>query len=150
VWVAKWFICYLYDKLFTFRTDHAALTYLNSFSDTNTKRMRWSLKLPELDFTFRHRAGTKIPHVDALSRHVSNVLNESKLSYEEMRGEQEKDQFCKQLKPGSYSSGKEFYDDMGLIYRRQKYDKHQLLVPRTLIKDVIRENHDPFTQPTPD
>jgi len=28
-------------------------------------------------------------------------------------------------------------------YRRQKYDKHQLLVPRTLIKDVIRENHDP-------
>ena len=35
------------------------------------------------------------------------------------------------------------YDATGLIYRRQKYDKHQLLVARTLIKDMIRENHDP-------
>ena len=71
-------------------------------------------------------------------------MNESKQSPEKIRGEQEKDQFFKQLKPGSYSSGKEFFhDDTGLIYSQQEYDKHQLLVPRTLIKDVIRENHDP-------
>ena len=54
----------------------------------------------------------------ALSRHVSTVLNESKLIPEEILSEQEKDQFCKQLKPGSSSRGKEFlYEDTGLIYR---------------------------------
>ena len=29
------------------------------------------------------------------------------------------------------------------MYRRQKNGKHQLVVPRTLIQDVIKENHDP-------
>ena len=77
----------------------------------------------------------------ALSRHVSTVLNESKLIPEEILSEQEKDQFCKQMNPGSYSSRKEFYDETALIYRRQKNDKHQLFLPRTLIRNVIRENH---------
>ena len=58
--------------------------------------------------------------------------------------EQRKDQFCKELKPGSYSSRLEFfYDDEGLIYRQQRNNKHQLLVPRALVRRVIRENHDP-------
>jgi len=28
------------------------------------------------------------------------------------------------------------------MYKRQSSDKHQLVVPRTLIHDVIKENHD--------
>ena len=68
VWAAKHFRCYLYGKRFTVRRDHAALTYLKTFSDTNAKLMRWSLRLSELDFVVEHRAGTIIPHVDALSR----------------------------------------------------------------------------------
>jgi len=35
--------------------------------------------LSELDFTVEHRAGKKIPHADALSRHVGAVLNDKKL-----------------------------------------------------------------------
>jgi len=92
--------------------------------------MRWSLRLSELDFIVEHRAGNKIPHVDALSRHVGTISSENKLSPEEVLDEQRKDRFCKELKPGSYSSRLEFfYDDEGLIYRRQRNDKHQLLVP---------------------
>jgi len=30
-----------------------------------------------------------------------------------------------------------------VMYRRQKNGKHQLVVPRTLIQEVIEENHDP-------
>jgi len=30
------------------------------------------------------------------------------------------------------------------MYRRQQNGKHQLVVPETLIQDVIRENHDPI------
>jgi len=36
-----------------------------------------------------------------------------------------------------------FYDDAGLIYRRQRNGKHQLLVPKAPRNKVIRENYDP-------
>jgi hypothetical protein len=31
----------------------------------------------------------------------------------------------------------------GLMYRNQTYDCHSLVVPKTLIHDAIKENHDP-------
>jgi len=146
VWAAKHFRCYLYGKRFTVRTDHAALTYLKT-SGTNVKLMRWYLGLSELDFIVEYRAGTKMPHVDAVSRHLGTISSENKLSPEEELEEQPKDWFCKELKPGSYSSRLEiFYDS--LIYRPQRYSKHQLLVPKALVKRVIRENHDPLMQHT--
>jgi hypothetical protein len=76
VWAAKHFRCYLYGRRFTVRTDHAALTYLKTFSDTNAKLMRWSLRLSELDFTVEHRAGKKISHADTLNRHVGTVSDD--------------------------------------------------------------------------
>jgi hypothetical protein len=142
VWAAKHFRCYLYGKPFKVRTDHAALTYLKKFSDTNAKVMRWSLKLSELDFEVEHRAGSKMPHVDALSRHVGTVVNQGSLDPEGVRAEQGRDPFCRKLEPGCYNSKNEcYYDDTGLIYRRKKNEKHQLLVPRALINEVIRQNH---------
>ena len=36
-----------------------------------------------------------------------------------------------------------FLDSDDVMYRRQQNGKHQLVVPQTLIQDVIRENHDP-------
>ena len=69
-WATKHFRCYLYGKKFLIRTDHAALKYLHTFADNNSRLMRWSLRLAEFEFEVQHRAGTKIKHVDALSRHV--------------------------------------------------------------------------------
>jgi hypothetical protein len=124
-------------------TDHAALTYLKNFDDNSSRFMRWSLKLSELDFTVEHRPGTKIAHVVALSRHVGAVMCGGTLSQESVFREQAKDKFCAKIKPGNYSSKCEFFrDDVGLVYRRQPNDKHQLLVPQNLAHNVIRENHD--------
>jgi hypothetical protein len=62
-----------------------------------------------------------------------------------VRNEQERDQFCKELQPGRFNSKNEFfYDTSGLIYRRRADGKHQLLVPRTLVNEVIKQNHDPI------
>jgi hypothetical protein len=109
VWAAIHFRCYLYGIQFKVRTDHAALTYLKKFSDTNAKLMRWSLKLSELDFQVEHLAGSKIPHVDALSRHVGAVANTGSLDPEVVHIEQERDQFCKKLDPGRYNSRNDFF-----------------------------------------
>jgi hypothetical protein len=54
------------------RTDYAAVTFLRNFAD-NSRLMRWSLLLSEFDFEIEHAPGSKIKHVDALSRHVGLV-----------------------------------------------------------------------------
>jgi hypothetical protein len=80
---------------------------------------------------------------------MGSISEEVRLRPEEVSNGQRKDQFCVRIKPGNFSSKSEFfYDDEGLTYRRQRNGKHQLLVPRELIRRVIRENHDPLTQPT--
>jgi len=112
------------------RTDHAALTYLKKFADSNARLMRWSLKLAEFSFKVEHKAGKKIPHVDALSRHVSAVLHGQTLDPALFRLEQAKDKFYESLKPGTYTEKREYFrDDSGLIYRRRADEKHQLIVP---------------------
>jgi hypothetical protein len=76
VWASRYFRCYLYGKQFLVRTDHSALAYLRTFSVTNSRLMRWSLRLSELDFIVEYRAGSKIGHADALSRHVGIVMDD--------------------------------------------------------------------------
>jgi len=140
VWAAKHFRCYLYGRKFVVRTDHAALTYLKNFADQNARLMRWSMKLSELQFTVEHRAGKKIPHADALSRHVGAIRQTIGLSPEEIAREQARDLFCQRLNLGTHADKGEFFlDEQGLIYRRKSDDQSQLLVPMALVNEVIRK-----------
>jgi hypothetical protein len=109
VWATKYFRCYLYGKRFLVRADHAALTYLQKFADHNSRLLRWSLKLPELDFVVEHRTGSKIGHVNALSRHVEAITNPDPLSREYVQREQSKDALKKKKKAGNYSSKSDFF-----------------------------------------
>jgi len=57
--------------------------------------------------------------------------------------EQAKDAFCVKQKPGIVSFRREYFlDDEGVMYRRQTGNKHQLVVPKTLIHN-IKVNYDP-------
>ena len=143
VWATKFFRCYLFGRRFVVRTDHAALSYLRNFADHNGRLMRWSLKLSELDFVVQHRPGSKIGHVDALSRHVGAVMLDDSLDKENLKCEQEKDDFCVKQNPGAFSSKRDFFrDDDGVIYRRRPQNKHQVVVPGTLVQSVLKQNHD--------
>jgi len=143
LWATKYFRCYLYGKRFVVRTDHAALAYLRNFADNNSRLMRWSLQLSGLGFIVQHRAGSKIGHVDALSRHVGAVMHEGPLRKENILREQADDTFCVKQNPGNYSSKREFFlDDDGAMYRRRTADKHQLVISKTLVQDIIKESHD--------
>ena len=125
VWATRYFCCYLYGKRFLVRTEHAALTYLQKFADHNSRLLRSSLKLSELDFVVEHRAGSKIGHVDALSRHVEAITNPDPLSRENIRQEQSKDVFCRRQSPETYSSKSEYFvDSDDVMYRRQQNGKH--------------------------
>jgi len=108
-WATKYFRCYLYGKKFLVRTDHNALTYLRNVADHNSRLMRWSLKLSQFDFSVEHRAGSKIAHVDALSRHVGAVMNQSSLNRENILREQQKDAFALNKIQGPILAGMNFF-----------------------------------------
>ena len=105
----KHFQYYLFGKQFLVRTDHSALKYLQNFPDQNSRLMRWSLKLSELDFVVEHRTGSKIGHVDAPSRHVGAILQEEILDRKNIFQEQAKDAFCTKQNPRTYKSKKVFF-----------------------------------------
>jgi len=56
--------------------------------------MRWKLKLSELDFVVEHKLGSRIGHVNALSRHVGAVMNYNILDKKRILGEQQNDEIC--------------------------------------------------------
>jgi hypothetical protein len=53
------------------------------------------------------------------------------------------------LKVGKPKGRLEYYDENGVIYRRRKNGKPQLVVPRNLVKEVIALNHDPTSAAHP-
>ena len=77
------------------RRDHTALKFLCNYAD-NSCLMCLSLHLSEFDFEIAHVLGSKIMHMNALSRHVGLVEETQLMSEEIMIREQKEDSFCKQ------------------------------------------------------
>ncbi|GFX23935.1 retrovirus-related Pol polyprotein from transposon 412 [Trichonephila clavipes] len=59
---------YLYGQKFLLRTDHASLTWLMNFRNTEGLVARWIQRLNEYYFDIRHRKGSSHGNADALSR----------------------------------------------------------------------------------
>ena len=107
--------------------------------------MRWSLRLFEFYFEIEHVPGSKIKHVDALSRHVGLVEETHLMSKEIMMKEQKKDLLCKEQVQNCLTAKSEYFLDMdGVLYRRVKGKQPKLVVPQALIQEVIAENHNPI------
>ncbi|GFY27539.1 hypothetical protein TNCV_2071571 [Trichonephila clavipes] len=59
---------HLYGQKFLLRTDHASLTWLMNFRNTEGQVARWIQRLNEYYFDIRHRKGSSHGNADALSR----------------------------------------------------------------------------------
>ena len=59
---------FLLGSKFTLVTDHAALKYIMTATDTSHKWQRWALKIRGYDFEVKHRAGKENTNADGLSR----------------------------------------------------------------------------------
>jgi hypothetical protein len=117
---------------------------MHKFADNNSRLLKWSLKLSEYNFEVQHKPAAQIKHVDTLSRVVQTVSSQHALSREEVKAEQGKDKFCTTLKLGTVKGKTEYFgDEDGLMYRRRKNGEHQLVVPASMVHEVIRLNHDP-------
>jgi hypothetical protein len=106
--------------------------------------------LAEFDFEFENVPGSKIKHVDALSRHVGLVEETQLMSKELMIREQKKDSFCKELLKNRLTANGEYFLDMdGVLYTKAKGKQPKLVDPKSLIQDVIAENHNPHLRGPP-
>ena len=70
------------------------------------------------------------------------------MSKELVLRERKKDLFCKQQIQNRLNTNGEYFLDMdGVLYRRIKGKQPKLVVPHSLMQDVIAENHDPIFVP---
>lgn len=72
VWATKHFRP-LYGRKFRIVTDHKPLTWLFSLKDTNSKLIRWRLKLEEFEYEIHYKKGKSNTNADALSRIEVNI-----------------------------------------------------------------------------
>ena len=95
------------------------------------------------DLVIENKPGTRIRHADALWIHVGFTL-EGHTSKEKILAEQSKDHFCKAQKLKILSNKTEYFLDVeGVLYKRSWEHKHQLVVPKSLVKDIMKANHNP-------
>jgi hypothetical protein len=80
VWAAKHFRCYFYGKTFYSKDRPRSPYLLKEFFKHQCETNALVAETAEQSFVVEHRAGTKIPRVGALSRHVGTIVDKSKLS----------------------------------------------------------------------
>jgi hypothetical protein len=98
------------------------------------------------DFTVEHRPGTHIRHASAISRAFQSFAHAQDFPRENAEVEQETYKYCRSLKLGNEKGKSEYFANRDeVIYRHKKKGEHKLLVPASLVKQVICMNHDPVT-----
>lgn len=73
-WAVDKFRYYLHGRRSTLRTDHQALTWLDSSRFSNSKLERWAMALQEFDFSVEYIKGETNVVADHLSRSCSCVV----------------------------------------------------------------------------
>lgn len=128
---------YLLDIKFTVVTDCQALKTARQKKDVR-KVAAWLMELQSFDFTIAHRPGSKMQHVDALSR--INLIQNSGLSHQ-IRRAQEEDEHIITIKEILKEKP---YDDYVLhngLLCRYANSSYQIVVPKRMEMSVIVRAH---------
>jgi hypothetical protein len=103
------------------------------------------LWLAEFDFDIKHVPGTRMGYVDASSQHIATVSAKVPPMKERFLQEQNLDKFRKDQRGKGHTRRSEFFlDEDGVLYRRQEGRDDQIVVPATLVMEVICNNHNPI------
>jgi len=109
-------------------------------ANLNPRIARWTLALQNYSFRVVHRPGTKMHHVDALSRAVAHI-NEMPLE-RELEFRQIADQRLRQISEElEFNDNDKFSLVNGLVYKKHGEDL-KFAVPESMIFNVLRAYHD--------
>lgn len=176
VFFTNYFRQYLLGRKFFIYTDHAPLSSCLKIKDSFCRIARWSISLSQFQFEIKYLPGKINTVADFLSRNVSEAevvqsglfLNEvveeinpiqSDISYENLKLEQCKDEFClkiasdiKSAKPNKPSNLEFYYHNDVLVCKDKNSSdktKFKYVIPKSLIKVILEIAHDSQTSGHP-
>ncbi|GFW88879.1 transposon Tf2-6 polyprotein [Trichonephila clavipes] len=106
-----------------------------------TRIARWALQLEEFDYEIEHRAGSRMKHVDALSRYpVMMVCNDTLTS--KLKNAQEEDDNIQTLKSLLEKQGsEEFFERNGILYKYLN-GRELIVTPKAMQAELIKLIHE--------
>ncbi|GFW19564.1 retrovirus-related Pol polyprotein from transposon 17.6 [Trichonephila clavipes] len=106
-----------------------------------TRIARWALQLEEFDYEIEHRAGSRMKHVDALSRYpVMMVCNDTLTS--KLKNAQEEDDNIQTLKSLiEKQESEEFFERNGILYKYLN-DRELIVTPKAMQAELIKLIHE--------
>ncbi|GFU29389.1 retrovirus-related Pol polyprotein from transposon 412 [Trichonephila clavipes] len=106
-----------------------------------TRIARWALQLEEFDYEIEHRAGSRMKHVDALSRYpVMMVCNDTLTS--KLKNAQEEDDNIQTLKSLlEKQESEEFFERNGILYKYLN-GRELIVIPKAMQAELIKLIHE--------
>lgn len=139
------FRVYLLGVLFRIVTDCKAFVQTMSKKNTCIRVARWALRLEEFEYTVKHRSGTSMRHVDALSRNpveclVQEIAKDA-LVAQIKRRQKEDPELQAIMDSTEQDDHKEFSRVNDILYKQQRGDL-LLVVPKAIQQEVILRAHE--------
>lgn len=130
---------YVLGMKFVVFTDCHAFQQTMAKKSSSAKIARWALALEEYDMTVKHRSGTAMKHVDALSRNAVMLIEESILH--QVRTAQAQDEECiminKLMENGKYQN---YVARDGLLYFFTE-GYYKLKIPQAMAMSLLQRIH---------
>ena len=143
IYALERFRIYLQGKKFKIVTDCNSLTLTLNKKEMNLRIARWALELQNYDYILEHRAGSKMQHVDALSRCHNIMIIESNTFEENLIICQNKDGKLSSLKKELEKKQNKFYEMRnGVIYKKSNNGSLLFCVPEAMEISILNKYHD--------
>lgn len=143
IYALRRFRVYLIGIKFKIITDCNALTLACKKKDISPRINRWILELLEYDYEVEHRPGTRMGHVDALSRLTSEILVIEDNSFEiNLALSQNRDNKLRELKTILQKTEDSQYEMRnGIVFKKQG-EELLFYVPRAMELQILHKYHD--------
>lgn len=142
IYALKRFRVYLQGIKFKILTDCNSLTLTLNKKDINPRIARWALDLQSYDYVIEHREGTRMKHVDALSRSCSVLVIEDNSFEFNLSICQNKDPKINLIRNDLEKQENSMYEMRNGVVFRKKNDKLMFYVPENMEHSVIYKYHD--------
>ncbi|GFW77120.1 transposon Tf2-9 polyprotein [Trichonephila clavipes] len=137
----KKFRVYLLGQHFKIVTDCSEFQKTMQKKELITRIARWALQLEEFDYEIEHRAGSRMKHVDALSRYpVMMVCNDTLTS--KLKNAQEEDDNIQTLKSLlEKQESEEFFERNGILYKYLN-GRELIVTPKAMQAELFKLIHE--------
>lgn len=142
IYALRRFRIYLIGIKFKIVTDCKSLTLTLNKKLLNPRISRWALELQDFDYVVEHRSGTRMSHVDALSRanHIL-IVEEGSFDFALATAQKRDTNIAKLMSELEIGHNKNYTLVNGLVYR--KYNKDvRFYVPENMVERVVSTHHE--------